>query len=303
MKNCIVLGLAALGLATQSPAALAREPVVLKPNSPWQLDYAESACRLTRSFGEADDPVVLVIAEYAPGDSFSMIVAGKPLRALTPRSASNAELSVRFDPDGQPTDTFVNIGTLGDFKPALIFGTTRLDPLPEGFFDDVDYDTDWDYQDPPEVSAERRNAASRLVLGKGKDDRVILETGSLGEAFAAMDKCLDSLVESWGFDPAMVAAQERPAVPLESPGRWIRPGDYPKNALDSGQQGMVHFRLMIDATGKPTDCIIQGATKPAGFEDVTCDNLLKRARFKPALAADGAPVASFYTNTVRFQIP
>ena len=46
--------LAAIATVT-SPAAAAADPVVLKPSSPWNVDFAETKCRLARLFGEGDD--------------------------------------------------------------------------------------------------------------------------------------------------------------------------------------------------------------------------------------------------------
>jgi TonB family protein len=65
----------------------------------------------------------------------------------------------------------------------------------------------------------------------------------------------------------------------------------------------VHFRLSVDARGKVSDCHIQRSTRPEGFDEAVCEVLMHRARFKPALDAEGKPMASYYINTVRFIIP
>ena len=57
---------------------------------------------------------------------------------------------------------------------------------------------------------------------------------------------------------------------------------------------------MVSAEGVPTKCAIQQATSSPEFTKLTCDLLVKRARFSPALDRDGKPVASFYTNSVRW---
>jgi hypothetical protein len=49
-----VLALAALSTALAAMPAQA-EPVVLKPSSPWNVDFGEDKCRLSRLFGEGEN--------------------------------------------------------------------------------------------------------------------------------------------------------------------------------------------------------------------------------------------------------
>lgn len=46
------LALAALSLALAAVPSRA-EPVVLKPSSPWSVDFGENKCRLVRFFGRS----------------------------------------------------------------------------------------------------------------------------------------------------------------------------------------------------------------------------------------------------------
>jgi len=115
-----------------------------------------------------------------------------------------------------------------------------------------------------------------------------------------MRTCTADLVKYWGLDPAAQESRTRKPEPIASPGTWLRPADYPTGALRKGASAVIDFRLMLDAAGQPTDCHIQGMTKGEEFPMLTCKLLMKRARFSPALGADGKPIASYYTNSVRW---
>ncbi len=119
---------------------------------------------------------------------------------------------------------------------------------------------------------------------------------------AALSRCTDELLEHWGIDVAAHKTLRRKTTPIGSPARWITPQDYPLPLLSKGDQSIIQFRLTVDSTGKPTGCHIQTEMKPAGFNDVVCAALMKRAKFLPALDEDGNPVASYYINSVIFLI-
>ncbi|MNC97792.1 hypothetical protein D3C83_155690 [compost metagenome] len=56
-------------------------------------------------------------------------------------------------------------------------------------------------------------------------------------------------------------------------------------------------RLMVDETGKPSDCKIHFASLEQSTNEKICKSLMANAKFLPALDADGMPFASVYTNS------
>lgn len=81
------------------------------------------------------------------------------------------------------------------------------------------------------------------------------------------------------------------------------PNDYPTRDIRAGNEGVVAFRLAIDASGKATGCeIVRGSGFP-GLDEATCAKLTQRAAFEPARNAAGKRVAGYYTGTVRWIIP
>jgi outer membrane biosynthesis protein TonB len=120
---------------------------------------------------------------------------------------------------------------------------------------------------------------------------------------AALDTCIDNLLTSWGIDVEKHKTLSQQTKPLKSPAKWVVSSDYPVGMLSAGQPALVNFRLSIGPDGAPTGCYIQATTRPKEFDNAVCKSVMKRARFSPALDAQGQPLASYYQNSVYFEIP
>jgi hypothetical protein len=70
-----------------------------------------------------------------------------------------------------------------------------------------------------------------------------------------------------------------------------------------GFNGIVQFRLDVDAAGKITGCHVLHRTKPDLFADLTCRSITRRAKLEPALDAEGKPVRSFSVHKVLWIMP
>lgn len=84
---------------------------------------------------------------------------------------------------------------------------------------------------------------------------------------------------------------------------WITPQDYPTSALRENRSGHTGFRLTIAPEGKPMRCEIVYESGWNDIDQATCKLLMKRARFKPALDAQGKPTVAVYRNVHSFYIP
>jgi len=83
----------------------------------------------------------------------------------------------------------------------------------------------------------------------------------------------------------------------------LNDSDYPDKSIMDGHNGLVQFRLDIDAAGAVAGCYVLHRTNPDDFADLTCRLIRQRAKFSPALDRDGKPVKSFFISKVRFVIP
>ncbi len=282
-------------------ALAASEPLVLVPSSKWQLDYSQESCKLARTFGEGDQAITMLLTRYSPSPKFSMMLAGERLKGIPARS----NMKIRFG-DSEDVQKLDYLGGNAGELPALFLASSaqihkltdaeekalkaREEGDPRGELDDL------------ARSLAAADAADHIWLDTPGGKPIRLETGSLGKPFRAFDTCIDNLVKHWGVDMEAYRQRTRDPVPKSSPGRWILPSDYPRDLINNGGQGIVHFRLSIAPNGDVTGCHIQGATEGDGFQKVTCETLTQRGKFVPALDANGQPIASYYASTVRFEI-
>ncbi|PEQ12066.1 hypothetical protein B2G71_13025 [Novosphingobium sp. PC22D] len=285
-------------LLVPPPAAFATEPetTALKPQSPWFVDWNPTTCTLGRSFGSEQEPVALRFERAEPRDGFQMVFVGQWLQ----RVKAGTPLELRFGTyPAEDVRYSSGLGKATDDVPVVFVSSPGIvEPALEEEEDEA-----WRVNPGPRVTPEMEAAADSVTLAT-PDHALLLETGPLDKAFAALRKCTDDLVSQWGLDPAVQAKLQRRPIPKVSPSRWIGPQDYPLKALRKGEQAILIFRLLIDAEGEPTGCEILRAY--AGFDEFsksTCAHIRTRARFEPALDANGQAVPSYYVNTVRFAIP
>lgn len=276
-----------------------KEALILKPTSAWHVDYADDRCRLARKFGEGGEEAYVFFDRYGPGEYFRLTVAGNPIKTFSDKG----DAAVQFGPAEQEQQLLFFNGNSGKF-PALVFASSvRLAGPSEAELDAIKNRGKDEWIEVAPVSDARQKAIKYLTIGKPLRRPVTLETGPMRAPFVALDKCIDNLMTTWGIDVEKHKSLTRGAKPTESPGKWVVSSDYPLDMLRSGQPAIVEFRLSVGADGVPSACHIQSTTRPKEFDNAVCKSVMRRARFDPALDAGGKPLASYYRNTVRFQIP
>jgi TonB family protein len=176
--------------------------------------------------------------------------------------------------------------------PMSLFGSTRLDG--------------WERAAPeetgPSLSPQQEAAITGVTVKIGRKKPFRLEFGPMNKPMAQLRSCQIDLLKSWGYDPTVQTALARPVQPANSPASWLSHNDYPADAVAMGQNGLVQFRLDVDPDGKISGCHVLAKTSPDVFADTTCRAVTRRAKLKPALAADGTPVRSIYVQKVRWQV-
>ncbi len=101
---------------------------------------------------------------------------------------------------------------------------------------------------------------------------------------------------TWLFVATSVAASAPiPVEPKGNPASWVRASDLP--AID-GNAAVTTLDLMINQSGRPTDCKVIVSSSASDLDAAACASLLKRARFKPAKDADGVETASAYRDRI-----
>jgi TonB family protein len=296
-----ILNFGVLGAFVTSTSLLAATPDVrLEPRSSWTVDYADDSCRLLRQFGDKADPLTVMFDKFAPSDWFQLSIVGKQMR----RFSSPNTFDLQFGPQEQVQRLNYLSGTMGTKIPAIFLASSlRIAPLSKE--EEAIYRKPQDRKgnDIAPIGVTREAAVNELRVGKMDKGQITFALGSMKAPFAALNTCLENLLGTWGVDPAKQKTASQSVKPLSSPENWLTWEDYPMDELSAGAQALVNFRLSVDATGKPTACHIQQSTRSRSFDTTVCSAMMRRAKFKPALDADGKPFASYYRNRVIFTMP
>lgn len=309
-RNRIVTGAAALVapfvfMASPALATDSGEPdphvVSIPPTSGWALDYAKESCRVGRFFGKGDQRTLLQLTQFEPNHHFLLTVAGGGFDG----KPGNDKLTVQFGPHHAPQELDYQGAGIGEFEPGFIITSVgvRETEMPEMSMRESAQERIATFEPSDPITAADEAKVEWIAIGYRGKKRLILETRSMAELFAALKQCSEKLVSDWGIDLERHRARSRPPIPKASPARWVTAKDYPTQMLAKGYQGLVNFRLMIDEEGQPTSCHIQQSASPEQFDTTVCRALMKRARFEPALDAAGEPMPSYYRTAVRFLLP
>lgn len=287
------LALAALSLLMSggSAASAADKPVVLKPSSNWLVDWSDDSCILSRKFG-ADAPVLLSFRAYEPGYRFQVSMAGEPIWHF----GKNRKLSIAYG-DGDDLDVGLYVpARMEGFGAAFIFDgliAYAASPRP-------DEDT---APPPPPVrypDLELETRLQRISLSTS-GAKLVLETGPMMKAFAALRQCTDDLVRGWGLDPAVQGQLTKQAWPLNQRS-WGGAIQLISSTLPIPQgRGRAGVLVLVDKSGAPTKCRMHHIINNTKFLEGACRQVMKDARFSPALDKDGQPVDSFYTTAIFFK--
>lgn len=273
----------------QPAAALAAKPVETLPHiGKWVANFDDNACHLVGQFGSGADAVTLHMTRFGPTEGFDFRLYGERFKS----NAASVNGGLAFQPDAKIEKRAVMLGKL-DQLPLAMFGAQRFDGWRAQNETDIG----------PPISPEVEAAVVSFDVQIGSDRRFRMLTGSMGRPMATMRTCMKGLVKHWGFDPEEQARLKSKPEPLSRPETWVVSDDYPYKELSQGRSGIVQFRLDVDAAGKVERCNILSSTKSDYFQSATCTGLTKRARFRPAINADGKPVKSFYVNAVRWLSP
>jgi TonB family protein len=291
--GCAAGSLTMLGSAWAADTA----PLVLQPSSPWAISFSKDACHLARSFGEGDDSIAIDLRQYGPGRLITVLALGKSLRYLSSRTPLVSE----FGPNGTRHENKFPLMIKQEDGRGLVETWAPLVPKPGD--DEVAKSRPWqpdpDDLDPNPYDREAEGRVTELRLSGPIRREVVLQLGRMDLPMDQMRICLDDLMQRWGVDPEAYHSLSRHAVPSSNPGTWALISDYPQRMLENGMSGTVHFRLMVDKNGMHTECSVKTAGG-SDFDKLTCQIMMRRARFTPALDAAGQPVASFYINSVRW---
>jgi protein TonB len=109
--------------------------------------------------------------------------------------------------------------------------------------------------------------------------------------------------------PIAAAAQDvPPPAPPESENanpnaRWTSSEDYPVSAIRAGAEGTARIGWTIGIDGRAKDCHVLSSSGNADLDKASCDAILLRARYSPALDQHGNPIESYSERRIRWKLP
>jgi TonB family protein len=192
----------------------------------------------------------------------------------------------------------------------------------------------------PPVRAQADLAALFSAVDYPEDAQMRGETGTVGFRVAvtrdglvascrvtassrsrSLDTATCGILERAQFTPARNAAGEPVSDEISNQIAWALPseptgarahanlasyifdGDYPRESIRNGEQGVVEFELDISPEGRAVNCRVIRSTTGQLLNLRTCQAMLFRARFRPARDAAGNPVADTISSRVRWMLP
>jgi TonB family protein len=103
--------------------------------------------------------------------------------------------------------------------------------------------------------------------------------------------------------PLSMPTLERPAKVFNNPGSWINADDYPAFAIKNKLTGVVRVELAVAENGRVSACTILESSGAYILDSLTCNLMLRRARFTPALDAAGKPAVGTFVQRVMWRHP
>jgi hypothetical protein len=259
MPNLLLLALsAAAAVAPADNRGPAQQGLL--PSSPWNVDYAEAECRLSRTFGAGADSYTLRIIRGANLKGVQYVVAGKSLKIRDWNYS----------------------GTLG-LRPGeraykLMVAWYRI-PSGESAFQLLADDA----LKPDEIAPTRG-----LVMEFDGAEPLAFAVGNLEKPLAALDSCYDDLLTGWGVDPAKIRNLKAAPDPIDLH-TWHLYDDAWVGKAAKGKTWM-SVRLDVSETGKAVGCQTLSSSGSAEVDTKVCALSVKNARFKPAISTAGDKV-------------
>ena len=175
-------------------------------------------------------------------------------------------------------------------KVVVVFSITDADGAPV------------DCSPQPGIDWTRAHAAACAVIGRFVSLRpdwsattaaagYMFDFGAIASAAGHERPAAPARVRTEGYPPL---SEEDPCTSMSC--RW----QYPSRALREEREGTVVVSLIVDETGKGSDCRVLLSSWQEDMDAHACRNLSRWVRFEPATNADGEPLTATYTVKIPY---
>ena len=255
-----------------APAAAAPSPPpILMPTGPWNVEFAEKMCHLSRPYSK-DGQIALVLKPSMVGNNLEIIVIkgttssgaykfGKAVLAIAGNSVID---DAHFTAYSTAKARLMRIQvTEGKFAISTVRGTLSIDAKPEGHY--------------------------------------VFNLPGIERALPILSQCVDQLRTVYKVEAKALA--NIVAMPEGSAAGIFSANDYPSEALSAGRFGTVGVLAWIESNGRVSTCEIIESSGGPTLEQATCNILKRRARLRPAKDVSGKAVRAPIFTRVRWVLP
>jgi TonB family protein len=269
--------------------------VVLEPGSKWKASYDAGLCRLARMFTADGQQHALVFEQAAPEARFNMSVAGPGLKEVN----GGLTLQLAFGPDGATSDQAIVKEANPEFGTVVFLKDITLNPatLAEANASEgVGFSESTRSIDTADAEPLRQ-----ITLAQG-ERTLVFRTGPLAAPFSVLNDCTTPILSTWGIDAAAHRDAQRNTrmLNVQKIARSIQER-YPLESLMERRGGVVGVAVLVDEQGAPTECRITNDSGDRNLDRVACEGLM-RARFDPALDAEGKAMKSYWMTRITYRI-
>lgn len=278
----LALSIGVAPVAAQDDASF--KAVEFAAQSDWRFERTPESCGAFRFFNLGERRLRLSFTRYHPGGPTDIVLVGDDIdwRYGSIRTGTLPS-SVIVMPDRVSRASWRDMEGIGF--------TANFPPLAdEGEFEGMT-GRDWHAQ------------VTHFFVADASDEPVALETGSLLKPLAWIDACMSKRLERLGIDVVGERGESRPveATDMETwQNRFKR--RFPHAALARNYEGPVPMRLTVGEDGKVRHCQALHQLTARLLREAACGMIIRFARFKPALDAEGKPMVGYTFFTLIFDI-
>ena len=251
-------------------SCLAGSPVDARvPTGGWVVSFDDAQCLAFRDYGTKEAPIQLLLKTPPIGGVVQLAIARKG----------------------------------SDIPASQVKGTLAIDERPPTKISMLAYSPKgtelrvYSMNLPAAEFALIRQAKTLGLQGGGLDETLALS--NMPAMLKAVDDCVIDLRRVFNVtDPETAERSPLQRRTKARLGKLIKNEDYPRDAIDRHQGGRVKFALLVDEKGKVADCSVIETSGVAVLDAQSCALLKTRARFDPALGADGKPAKDAVTAAI-----
>lgn len=91
-------------------------------------------------------------------------------------------------------------------------------------------------------------------------------------------------------------------MPLFDLAYLITAKDYPPEARRKRREGIVEFMAVVSKDGRVWSCVVLQSSAHVTLKQATCGLITQRARFDPAINAEGAAILGMYLGQINWEL-